>query len=275
VFWPRPLPLTEMGSKKAKKHKKERTKAAAHRPAVMSGRAFPNRRTRFAKVTAVHDVPAGEEAFAGVVESIRLERGDVLMFQSPHIPPFYLLTAKAFRDRAEPKRLEALTKTKRKKDGKLRPLDPVGAFDALEGLTIAVMLSAAAIEAHANDMIRRLPGDATVEVQRKNIRVVYEHDSMERSLNLVEKITLVGPMLTGRESIKGTKAWEAYWRVVLLRNELLHVKSKAGNGSDQLGPFGLLMRGDGSCAPEDAAVAIHGVEPDWIPRRVRLELGIP
>ncbi len=68
-----------------------------------------------------------------------------------------------------------------------------------------MILSAAAIEAHANDMIRRLPEDATVEVKRKNAHVVYERDSMERALNLAEKVTLVGPMLTGANRSKGRK----------------------------------------------------------------------
>lgn len=209
-----------------------------------------------------------------VVEPIRLEGGDVLMFQSPHVPPFYLLTAKAYRDRAEPKRIAALSRTKRESDENLRPLDPAGAFDALEGLAITVILSAAAIEAHANDMIRRLPKEATVEVERRGERVAYERNSMERGLNLEEKVTLVGPMLTGGASIKGTTAWEAYRRVVLLRNDLLHIKPKAENNPDEPGPFGRLMLGDGSRAPEDAAAVIHAVEPDWIPEHVRIDLGI-
>ncbi len=138
-----------------------------------------------------------------------------------------------------------------------------------------MILSAAAIEAHANDMIRRLPEEATVEVERKALHVVYERDSMERGLNLAEKITLVGPMLTERATIRGTSAWEAYRRVVLLRNDLMHMKSRAENEPDAPGPFGRIMRGDASRAPEDAAAVIHAVEPDWIPERVRADLGIP
>ena len=97
---------------------------------------------------------------------------------------------------------------------------------------------------------------------------------MERGLNLAEKVTLVGPMLTGGRSIKGTKAWEAYRRVVSVRNELMHAKSEAQADPDDPGPFGLLMRGDGSRSPEDAAAVIHAVEPDWIPEYARKELGI-
>jgi hypothetical protein len=263
-----------LSQKRAKRQRKQRVRARARREGAVRTPEIPDRRSTFAAVTAVGDVPVTEETFVVVVEPIRLGSGDVLMFQAPHVPPFYLLTAKAYRDRAEPKRMEALTKTNREQDGNLRPLDPPGAFDALEGLAIGVILSAAAIEAHANDMIRRLPANATVEVDRKGLQVVYERDSMERGLNLAEKITLVGPMLTGGKSIKGTEAWEAYQRVIPLRNELMHMKSKAENDPDNPGPFGLLMQGAGSRAPEDAAAVIHAVEPDWIPEHVRDDFGI-
>jgi len=263
-----------MGKTRAKRRKKQRVQSAARRKTAVAGREFPDPRAVTAQVTAMDGVPVDEETFIFAVEPIRLDGGDVLMFQSPHVPPFYLLTAKAFRDTAEPQRIEALNRTSRETDGSLRPLDAAGAFDALEGLAVAVILSAAAIEAHANDMIRRLPEDASVTVKRKNVEIVFERESMERALYLEEKITLVGPMLNGGKSIKGTVAWEAYRRVVPLRNELLHMKSRAQNDPDEPGPFGLLMRGEGSRAPEDAAMLIHAVEPDWIPNRVRAELGI-
>jgi hypothetical protein len=50
---------------------------------------------------------------------------------------------------------------------------------ALEGLAIAVLLSAAPIEAHANDMIRRLPEDAQVEIERKGCAVASWHSGLE------------------------------------------------------------------------------------------------
>jgi hypothetical protein len=123
-------------------------------------------------------------------------------------------------------------------------------------------------------MIRRLDEKASVTVERKGLQVVYERDSMERGLNLAEKVTLVGPMLTGRPSIKGRRAWEAYRRVTSLRSELLHMKSKAENDPDKPGPFGQLLLGEGSKAPEDAAAVIHAVEPDWIPKHVRADFGL-
>ena len=76
---------------------------------------------------------------------------------------------------------------------------------------------------------------------------------MERGLSLAGKVTLVGPMLTGHASIKGTKAWEAYRRVVLLRNELLHRKYEAENNPDDPSPFG-----DFNATLESLAVALAG-----------------
>lgn len=58
----------------------------ARRAAVKASREFPDRRATFAEVTAVGGMPAEEETFAVVVEPIRLDDGDVLMFQSPHVP---------------------------------------------------------------------------------------------------------------------------------------------------------------------------------------------
>lgn len=110
-------------------------------------------------------VPFDEPHAMVVIEPIRLPSGDDLYFQSPFVVPFYLLKSKALRDGTEPRRLDALTNTKRENDGTLRPLDPFGALDALEDLALAVIMAAAAIEAHANDMIGRLPDDAMVEIR--------------------------------------------------------------------------------------------------------------
>jgi hypothetical protein len=264
----------------SKKDRQKRQRRRAREGRAAAARETPDRRATFTEVLSHNGVKVEEQTFAVVVEPIRLDDGEVLMFQSPHVPPFYLLTAKQYRDRAEPKRVAAVTKKVRVGDddvvegGSFRPLDPIGAFDALEGLAISVILSAAAIEAHANDMIRRLPDEATVEVERKAVRVVYERDSMERALSLEEKVTIVGPQLTGGRSIKGTTAWEAYRRVVPLRNELMHMKSRVQNDADSPGPFGLLMLGQGSRAPEDAAAVIHAVEPEWIPLRIRSDFGL-
>ena len=116
------------------------------------------------EATAIDGVAFDEPHVMVLIEPIRLPSGDDLYFQSPFVVPFYLLKSKALRDAAEPRRLDALTHTRREDDGTLRPLGPFGALDALEDLALAVIMAAAAIEAHANDMIGRLPDDAMVEI---------------------------------------------------------------------------------------------------------------
>jgi hypothetical protein len=260
-------------NKKERKRKRERAKLAARRKAALEAKEFPDKRGISTEVLAQGGVPVTEETHIAVIEPIRLATGEELWFQSPHITPFYLLISKQFRDAAEPKRVDAVTKTATTPDGSLRPLDAEGAFDALEGLVLSVILAAAAIEAHANDMIGRLPEDATVTVDRKSMAVVYERDSMERALRLGEKLNLVGPLLTGKPSIKGTAAWAAYRRVVKLRNELVHPRREVEDDPDDPSPYGRLMKGEGSKAPEDAAAVIEAVEPGWIPGRLRSEFG--
>jgi hypothetical protein len=212
-----------------------------------------------------------------LIEPVRLPDGDDLYFQSPFIVPFYLLKAKALRDRAEPKRVKALGETKREADGSLRPLDPSGAFDALEDLALSVILAAAAIEAHANDMIGRLPDTAMVEVPTriagKTVLVMRDKAAMDL-LRLGEKLTRAAPLLNGRLSIKGTTAWQLYRKLIKIRNELLHRKRVAVNDPLKPSAFGRLLLGEGSKAPEDAAAVIEALEPGGIPEHVRPELGL-
>jgi hypothetical protein len=223
-------------------------------------------------------VPVAEETEIVVIEPIQLPSGAELWFQSPFIVPFYLLEAQKQRDEAEPKRLEALARTVRTPDGSLRPVDPGGAFDALEGLALAAILSAAAIEAYANDVIRRLPDDAMVEVKMrlggKTIPVMRNKAAMDR-LRIGEKVSRVVPLHTGRASIKGTKAWQDFRRIRRLRDALVHPKPEALNDPTRPGPFGRLMLGEASTAPEDAAAIIEALEPGWIPKHIRAAFGLP
>ncbi len=247
------------------------SKAASEQPEI------PDQRATFAQVTETAEGVAEAGTFLIVVEPIRLRSGKVLAFQSPHVVPFYLLTAKRLRDESEPRRIDALGKTTATPDGSLRPLEPAASFDALEGLSLAVILAACAIEAYANDVIRRLPDDAVVEVPTRlggeTVAVMRDKAGMDR-LAIGEKLTRVVPLLTGNPSIKGTKAWQAFRRVNRLRNDLVHVKPVAQNDADKPGPFGVLMLGEGSRAPEDAASVIEALEPGWLPAHVRPQLGL-
>jgi hypothetical protein len=213
-----------------------------------------------------------------VIEPAQLASGDDLWFQSPFVVPVYLLKAKAHRDGAEPLRASAIETAMRVQDGTLRPRNPSEVHDALEDLALAVILSAAAIEAHANDMIGRLPGDAMVEVPTRlrsggTIRLMRNKAAMDW-LPMNEKLARATPLLHGSASIKGTVAWQKYRRLFRIRNRLLHPTREPVNDPNRPGPFGRLMLGEGSNAPEDAATVIEALEPGWLPDHARRELGL-
>jgi hypothetical protein len=237
-----------------------------------------DRRGVSANVEAMGGVPVQEPTQIVLIEPIRLDTGEALYFQAPFVETFYLLKAKALRDRAEPKRLRTVTRTVATPDGSLRPRDPRAAFDAIEDLALTVILSAAAIEAYANNAIGRLPDDAMVEVPRRvggeTIVVMRDKGAMDR-FALAEKLIRAVPLLTRRDSIKGTDAWQKFRRITRLRNALVHMRREAQNDPDKPGPFGQLVRGDGSRAPEDAALVIEALEPGWIPQNARAALGLP
>ena len=140
-----------------------------------------------------------------------------------------------------------------------------------------MILAVAAIEAHANDMIGRLPEDAMLELPmrlaRETIPVMRNKSGMDR-LRLGEKLARTAPLLHGSESIKGTVAWQKYKRLSRIRNSLVHQRREAVNDPLKPSPFGRLLLGEGSSAPEDAAKVIEALEPGWLPEPVRPELGL-
>jgi hypothetical protein len=264
-------------TRKAKQQRRKGAPTPRRPPPRSAGEPVDDRRSIVVEATAMDGVPFDEPHVMVLIEPIRLPSGDDLYFQSPFVVPFYLLKSKALRDAAEPRRLDALTNTKRENDGTLRPLDPFGALDALEDLALAVIMAAAAIEAHANDMIGRLPDDAMVEIPTrlggKTVPVMRNKMAMDW-LPISDKLARAAPLLHGSESIKGTAAWQKYKRLFRLRNALVHQRRVAVNDPLKPSAFGRLLLGEASIAPEDAAAVIEALEPGWIPTRVRPELGL-
>jgi hypothetical protein len=276
------LTITVMAKKKRpqrrKKKRQRKVAPTARRPAPASRREpVDDRRSIVVEATGMDGVAFDEPHVMVLIEPIRLPSGDDLYFQSPFVVPFYLLKSKALRDAAEPRRLDALIHTKREDDGTLRPLDPFGALDALEDLALAVIMAAAAIEAHANDMIGRLPDDAMVEVPTrlggKTVTVMRNKAAMDW-LPISDKLARAVPLLHGSKSMKGTAAWQKYKRLFRLRNALVHQRRVAVNDPLKPSAFGRLLLGEASSASEDAAAVIEALEPGWIPARVRPELGL-
>jgi hypothetical protein len=142
---------------------------------------------------------------------------------------------------------------------------------------LAVIMASAAIEAHANDMIGRLPDDAMVEIPTrlggKTVHVMRNKAAMDW-LPISDKLARAAPLLHGSKSIKGTAAWQKYRRLFRLRNALVHPRRVAVNDPLKPSAFGRLLLGEASSAPEDAAAVIEALEPGWIPARVRPELGL-
>jgi len=263
-------------SRRRRKQKKRTPRRAASRRAAPAASYPPedadDPRAVVIGVKEIGGVPVEEPTNVVVVEPVRLESGETLMFQSPFVVPLYLLKATKLRDRAEPLRHKALHKPVATPDGTLRPRRPTPVFDALEDLALSVFLAAAAIEAYANFAISRLPENAMVELPRRvggeTVYVVREKNGMEW-LSLSEKVTLAVPILTGRPSIKGTKAWEAFRKVKRLRNAIVHVRRDVHNDPERPSPFGRLLLGEGSRAPEEAVSVIEALEPGWLPDSVR------
>lgn len=76
-----------------------------------------------------------------------------------------------------------------------------------------MILCAAAIEAFANDVIRRLPDDAMVELKvrvgGKTIPVMRDKGAMDR-LRISEKLSRVVPLQTGQPSITAPKPGKTF-----------------------------------------------------------------
>jgi len=258
---------------KMKRHQQSRQRAVAAKPEPVD-----ELRTINVEIKAIDGAPVDEPHVAVVIEPVTLPSGESLWFQTPFVVPFYLLKAKQLRDLAEPLREAAVTRTtQNKEDGTLRPTDPSRALDALEDMALAVILSVAAIEAHANDMIGRLPEDAMVEITTRiggqRIPVMRDKAAMEW-MRLEDKVARAAPLLHGAPSIKPTVTWRNFKRLLRLRNALVHQRREAVNDPEKPSAFGKLLLGEGSKAPEEAVAVIEAMEPGWIPEKVRPTFGL-
>lgn len=272
-----------MGRKSERKKKRLQRAARNRKQAAAAskeqGEKIDRRRTVVFDITGEGGVTFEEPHIGVIVEPVRLPDERDLYIHSPFVVPFYLVKAKELRDVAEPKRLSALDHTKRRPDGTYDPKDPIEVLDALEDLALSVILSMAAIEAYANDAIGRLPDDATVDVphrvQDQTIWVARDKRAMPW-FKIGQKLEYAVPTLTGRPMIKGhSQAWPKFRKLARIRNGLIHPERVARNDPTRPSPFGRLMLGQGSKAPEDAAFIIEELEPGWIPKDVRPELGLP
>lgn len=218
--------------------------------------------------------PAG--SYVSPVRTVILGDGREVMVMHPQAVSFYLIEAKRHRDRAERVRRNVLKTLRQRADGVWASTNTPAVLDCLSGLITAVLFSFTAIEAMANGAIDSLPDGAQVTVERQGSPTDVPKAEMVRRLSLTEKLHLVVPRLTGRPSVKGTQSWEAYVKLMRLRNELVHVKTDfayAGDAQNPSAPW-LLLRGDASACVEDVVALISALNPDWLTADTIKELGV-
>jgi hypothetical protein len=267
-------------SRERKKMRQRQQQAKRRRPEQARGkRPFPDPRLLTFQITEIDSVPVTEDTFGFPVDRMRLTDGRVLAWHVPLVPAFYLMTAKALRDDGERERAQVMktiiAAPERVEYADVNVKDDSLAMDALGKLGSAVILSAAAVEAYANEAIDRLDEKETVEVERRGAKQTVSQPEMVRRLSVEEKLDLVLPKVTGKKSIKGRGPWPRFKKLNELRGEVVHVKPR-GQTDDPDVPsiLGRLLNGEGSTCVEDAVAIITAYEDTALPESTRKALGL-
>ncbi len=110
---------------------------------------------------------------------------------------------------------------------------PTIAYDYLEAIMSAIIFAFTAIEAFANEEI---PEDYQYPTHRKSgISIIFQKSSIERHIDLVEKLAIILPAVKQVPSPKGTKIWQDFRELNQIRDQIVHLKtldrltSKVGN----------------------------------------------
>jgi hypothetical protein len=240
-------------------------------------RPFPDPRLWTTEVKEIGGKPVSEPTYIFPVDRLRLDDGRVLAFHAATLPGFYLVTAKELRDAGERVRQEVLAATRdaleREDWADVNVSDDSLALDALGKLFSAVILSAAAVEAYANEAVDRLPDGTIIERRRgKETQQIPKEEAIRR-LGLDEKLHLVLPIVTGVESSKGKKPWEAFARLNELRGEIVHYKPRGKTDDpDIASALGRLLKGEAATCVEDAASVVLAYEANALPESTKQAL---
>ena len=250
-----------------------------HKKQAGSERSFPDPRLFTVRVTEIDGVPVKEDTFIYPVDRMRLSDGRVLAWHSPSLPAFYLMTAKALVDEGERERKQVMSTIvaapERVDYADANVKDDSLAMDALGKIGSAVILAAAAVEAHANEAIEQLDEKETVEIERRGEKVTVAQPEMIRRLSIEEKLDLVLPKTTGKKSIKDKEPWPRFKKLNELRGEVVHVKAR-GQTDDPDVPsiLGRLLKGDGSSCVDDAVAIITAYDDTVLPESTQKALGL-
>lgn len=267
-----------MGKGKRNREERERAREEEAEPASAE-RPFPDPRLWTTEVREIGGKRVSEPTFVFPVDRLRLDDGRVLAFHAATMPGFYLVTAKELRDEGERERQEVLAAiheaSEREDWADVNVGDDSLALDALGKLFSAVILSAAAVEAYANEAVDRVPDGTIIERRRgKETQQIPKEEAIRR-LGLDEKLHLVLPIVTGVDSIKGKKPWDAFVRLNEIRGEVVHYKPRGKTDDpDIASALGRLLKGEASTCVDDAASIILAYEPNALPESTKQALGL-
>ena len=97
------------------------------------------------------------------------------------------------------------------------------AYDYLEAIMAAILFSHTAIEAFANEEI---PEDFEYPAKRRSgLLMVLRKASIERGVDLNEKLGNILPAVKNVPSPKGTETWQDYIELKRIRDRVVHMKS--------------------------------------------------
>lgn len=264
--------------RKSRERRREAHTAADE--AAAPEKAFPDPRLLTFPVKELDGKPVGEPTFVFPVDRLRLPDRRVLAFHQPTMPGFFLLTAKDLLDAGEREREQVLGAVRVPPDrldyADVNVADDSAALDALGKVASAIILSATAVEAYANECVDRLKENVTVDVERRGAQQqTVPKSEMVRRLSLEEKLDLVVPKAAGVGSIKGKAAWERFKKLNELCGEVVHYKPRGQTDDpDVKSALGRLLTGEGSSCVADAAAVIVAYEPTLLPESTRRALGL-
>lgn len=245
---------------------------------VASERATdPRLRTTLAELPGL-GLPAGTQLPVWLLDRAPLSAGAYVDLAAPNVPVLYLFKAKEARDAAEPARRDEI---KRQlllpQDDSIHASGDAHVYTLIAELVTATLLSYAAVEAHLNHMIDRLPDTAMVEIVQEvngvEISVMRGKGPM-RWFSTSAKLDRVAPLFSGRPSIKGTGLWQQFVTLRRLRDGLVHPKIDQPLARQEPSAMAQLLRGDGSDAPESAARIVDAIEPGYMSDDARIALGL-
>ena len=208
------------------------------------------------------------------IQPVRLTYGSLVYISAALAPSMHLQEALRLAEHGEVRRQAALASLEPDGTGYSRVRDKAAELDRISAIGASILLSFAAVEAYANELMVRLPDDATVPVERNDtVRNIAKRNAVD--IGIGEKVRFVVPRVTGNQ-VWGTPAWDQFADLRRLRDEVTHLRDRGvSNDPDMPTVLGRIFRGDGANAPQEAAAVIEAAEPGWIWGDLRVPLGLP